>query len=556
MTIAMLETLSVKNVVLIENLEINFSRGLCALTGETGAGKSVLLDSLGLILGSRGGAGLIRNGASQAVICGAFAVSDNHPSRVLIKELGIECAHDENIIIRRIIYSDGKNKCYINDNPVTTTALKDIGDTLVEINGQFATHGIMNSRNHITMLDEFAGIDNSLSALWHKWKSAEKNLQDAVQKAEKMKAEEEYLRCCVEDLEKLAPQEQEEEYLSSLRQRLMQREKLLENLTGSHHFLSIADENLGTGARHIEKISDLAQESLQPVLEYIERAEIEIREALNAIESLSSETEECEHDLQSIDERLYELRSQARKHGCDVSELPALKERLINDLAMMDSSSSHINDLCIQAKQCEEDYLNTAEEISKKRKSAAKELSKQVNAELAPLKLEKALFVVEIREKNKQDWNEKGIDNVEFLVSTNPNSNPAPLGKIASGGEMARFMLAVKVVTAKTGDADCLIFDEVDSGIGGGTADAVGERLAVLAKDKQILVVTHSPQVASRANEQWLVLKSHSQENDMVTTNVIHLKDTQNRREEIARMLSGKEITDEARMAADKLLSL
>ncbi len=541
----MLVSLSIRNVVLIEQLTIEFREGLCALTGETGAGKSILLDSLGLALGNRSESGLIRKGANQAVVSAEFSIPPAHPVFNILEEQGLET--DTTLVLRRVINADGRSRAFINDQPVSIGLLKTIGETLVEIHGQFETQGLLNPATHRCLLDDYARISNKLPDLWNQWQAAKQKQENARREAEKARADEEYLRQAIEDLDDLDPKEDEEGYLTSLRERLMRREQIIENLNSAHVALSDGEGSMNNAVRALGKIG----EDAESITALVDSICVELGEAISAVEALSADLEECEHDLQSIDDRLFALKGQARKHNCTIAELPAIRGELVHRLALIERSDDILADLMHATEAARVNYIKEAERLSNERIKAAGKLDKLVGGELPPLKLDKAKFVSSIERKEEQEWGPEGMDRVRFLVATNPGSEPGPLGKIASGGEMARFMLALKVIMAEVGSAQSLIFDEVDSGIGGSTADAVGERLARLAASRQVLVVTHSPQVAARAAHHWIVLKNGQ---DNVTTNVIHLEESPNRREEIARMLAGSVITDEARAAADKLL--
>jgi DNA repair protein RecN (Recombination protein N) len=542
----MLTSLSIRNVVLIESLVIEFRSGLCALTGETGAGKSILLDALGLALGGRSDSGFVRKGSDKAIVTAEFSLPEGHPAIKLIREQELET--DNTLVLRRVINSDGRSRAFINDQPVSVGLIRSVGGTLAEIHGQFETQGLLNSSSHLPLLDDYAGIEHDLPRLRDNWQSAKSELEKARLDAEKARADEEYLRQALEDLDELSPQTGEEEQLNSLRNRLMRREQIIAGLNEAHSFLSQAESQVASAARSLERTGDEAAS----VNSLTESAAIEIAEAIAGIEALSTDIEESEHDLQSIDDRLFALKAQARKHDCAIDDLPEKREEIGSKLNLIERTDDVIAELERKVEQARSDYLAEAEEVSKERRKAAEKLDKLVGAELPPLKLDKARFVTRIEQKEESEWGPQGLDRVRFLVSTNPGADPGPLDKIASGGEMARFMLALKVIMAETGTAQTLIFDEVDSGIGGSTADAVGERLSRLAASKQILVVTHSPQVAARASHHWIVLKGVDDQQTAVSA--MHLEENPHRREEIARMLAGAEITEEARAAAERLL--
>lgn len=549
----MLSHLTIENIVLIEALTIEFQEGLCTLTGETGAGKSILLDSLGLALGSRAEARLVRKGCEQAQVTAMFDLPPTHPVFVLLQEQDLRCDGGE-LILRRTLKSDGRSKAFINDQPVSVTLLSQVGEKIVEVHGQFDTHGLLDPTTHRTQLDEFADVKaqvDTVKQAWGTWINARKTFTDAQENAEQARAEEEFLRQSLEDLDALSPKEAEEDELTSLRDRLMSREHILEALNTAYHALNSDHNPVNEALRAIDRVADKAGDDVNEILEALERANVEIQEATAQIEHTSSSLSESEYNLQEIDDRLFALKAQARKHQCTIDELPQKREELAQALNLIESGDEALTSLLARANQAKKAYIENAEILSMKRKEAASKLDNNVAAELPPLKMEKASFVTSVNDLEEDEWGPHGINRVEFLVATNPGSAPGPLGKIASGGEMARFMLALKVIMAEVGSAQTLVFDEVDSGIGGATADAVGERLARLGTSHQILVVTHSPQVAARASHHWIVQKDGTTEN--TTTNITHLS-TDHRREEIARMLSGAKITEEARKAADKLL--
>lgn len=547
----MLESLTIQNVVIIEKLHIGFQGGLCTLTGETGAGKSILLDALGLALGSRAESPLVRKGADKAIVTAVFDLSPTHAIYTMLKDNDIAIEGGEGIVLKRSLTPDGRSKAFINDQAVSAGLLKEIGQTLIEIHGQFDTQGLLDPQTHRGLLDDYAGVENALQKPWTHWQNEKAAYQNLKEESEKSRAEEDYLRASLEMLDELSPEGGEEEKLSMLRERLMHREQVMEALNAAYHFLTSEDDPVRKAGGVLDRVSSKLGEDGHEALSALDRASAEIQEALSAIQSLSADLEHEDHDLHSIDDRLYALRAQARKHGCEVDDLPQKREELAQKLNRIEHADDLLADAGRKVEQAREDYIKHARDISAKRKAAAQKLDGLIAKELPPLKLERATFTTHIGEMSENDWGVHGIDRVRFLVSTNPGSEPGPLHKIASGGEMSRFMLALKVVMAEVGIAESLIFDEVDAGIGGSTADAVGERLSRLAKNKQILVVTHSPQVAARADHHWIVQKGGIEN---VTTNVTPLPSRKERCEEIARMLSGASITQEARAAADKLL--
>lgn len=546
----MLTALSIHNVVLIDRLDIEFRPGLCALTGETGAGKSILLDALGLALGGRSDSGLVRKGAEHAQVSAEFHIAKNHPCYLILHNANIEGDANGELVLRRSISADGRSRAFINDQPVSVALLREIGDTLVEIHGQFETQGLLNPASHGRILDVYADAQGACAAPWEIWKAARAELQRLQESAGQSRAEEEYLRQAVEDLDSLEPKPGEEKGLGELRERLMHRERVLEGLNAAYHVLRTEDDPVQAALSALHKIAGRMGSSADEALAALGRAAAEMEAAISEIQSLSADLQESEHDLESIDDRLHALRAQARKHGCAVDDLAEKREELAAKLNHIEHEDEFLARQIQATDKARKDYIAQAEKLCAQRQRAAKKLDELVKKELTPLKLEKARFFTQLEALEESEWGPGGMDRVRFLAATNPGTDPGPLNKIASGGEMARFMLALKVVMAETGGAGTLIFDEVDAGVGGGTADAVGERLARLAEAKQILVVTHSPQVAARAGNHYIVRKAGAKD---LRTDVIHLQDT-HRREEIARMLAGATITDEARAAADRLL--
>lgn len=552
----MLASLTIRNVVLIEHLDIQFREGFCALTGETGAGKSILLDSLGLALGGRSDAGLVRKGTDQASVIATFQLPPDHGIHAWLKDHDLES--DNTLILRRVLGADGRSRAFINDQPVSITLLREAGNMLIEVHSQFETHGLLDARTHRALLDDYAGLTPDVRALsrsWDAWKTLEEKLITARLDAEKARSDEEYLRHAVSELESLDPQPGEEESLLIQREALKHREQVLQALDESWQAISGdsgAELAASRAARALERVADRVDADLTPVIDALDRAGQELQDAVSRLQSITASVEGGAQSMETLEDRLYALRGIARKHHCQADELPGLLETLRDRLNLITRSDDVLSALQTQSAAARKDYLAAAEKISVARAAAATRLDKAVSQELPPLKLEKARFVTQsIRNADEMAWGADGIDQVRFLVATNPGAEPGPLGKIASGGEMARFMLAIKVVMTALGHATSLVFDEVDSGIGGSTADAVGERLARLARTKQILVVTHSPQVAARAAHHWIVMKGGV---DDVRTNVVPLPEISQRQEEIARMLSGASITTEARAAAQKLL--
>lgn len=551
----MLTALSIRNIVLIEGLDLSFSTGLSVLTGETGAGKSILLDSLGLALGARAEPPLLRPGADRGSVTATFEVPASHSAVALLEEHGLMA--DRTVILRRVIGVDGRTRAFVNDESVSINLLHRIGESLVEIQGQFDERGLMNPTNHRDILDDFgqhANVRAETRAAYEAWRDAIADRARSAEEAATARRDEEYLRNSLEELETLAPATGEEKQLAERRALLQNAEALLNALNAGYAEIDGddgAESKLRAAQNHIDRIADKAGSLLDPSRGAIERAVAEAQEAMAALRHAADAIELDGQDLETIEERLFTLRSIARKHGLDVDDLPLLRERIAERLKLVDDQSDALARLEKREQDSRRRFLTVARKLSDTRRASAQRLDTAVNAEFPPLKLEKASFVTALEELPDGAWGPEGVDRVSFLVTTNPGAPPGPLSRIASGGELSRFMLAIKVALAEVNATPTLVFDEVDSGIGGATADAVGVRLARLAERVQILVVTHSPQVAARGNVHLRVEKREA--GNLAVTGVDRL-DENARREEVARMLSGRDITDEARAAAGRLL--
>ncbi len=552
----MLKTLSVRDVVLIDKLNLDFSDGLSVFSGETGAGKSILLDSLGLLLGNRAETGLIRTGAEKLSVSGVFEIKDkNNPFFALCKENELDV--DDEIIIKRTLSRDGKGKIFLNDQPITARLLKELGACLVEIHGQFDNQGLLNPATHLTVLDLYGGYVKNLeqtAATYQKYKTLQKQLMAAEQAYADAAKEEDNLRHWADELEKAKIKPGEEDELNRKRTELMHAEKLIENLNLAYNSLQGRDiSNLIRKAQSaLEKVNHLTENRFADIGEALDTALIQLDEAVSRIEEASSEINLNANEADAVEERLFALKALARKHACTIDSLPEVLKDFKNRLTALDKGGENIADLRRAVAAARREYMTQAEELSKLRTRTAATLDKAVMKELPPLKMERAVFATEITQLPENEWSGKGFDKVNFTVSTNPNSPRGALNKIASGGELSRFMLALKVNLSQKSSVETLIFDEVDAGIGGATAQAVGERLARLAGKVQVLVVTHSPQVASFSRRHFMVSKTTV---DNVTTTKVHQLSAAEKKEEIARMLSGENITDEARAAADVLIN-
>ncbi len=552
----MLARLSIRDIVLIDRLDLAIEPGLLVLTGETGAGKSILLDAFALALGGRGDGGLVRQGEAQGQVTAVFDLPAGHAARRAASDAEIDTEGD--LILRRVQMADGRTRAFINDQPVSVQILRAVGQSLVEIHGQHDDRALSDPATHRALLDAFGqlqGEAQQVSRLHGAWRAAEKALAAQRARIEKARADGDYLRHASEELTKLAPEAGEEERLAVRRQTMMQAEKavgelndILEMLSGSGSpvpDLASAHRRLVRRAEQAPELADAAARALDTALNALEESREALERALRAAEFDPRE-------LERIEERLFALRAASRKHGVPVEGLAALAARYAADLAALDAGEGALKALEAEAAAAGRAFLAAARTLSARRRTAAGALDTAVNAELPPLKLERASFITEIATDEKEPGGE-GIDRVEFWVRTNPGTRPGPMMKVASGGELSRFMLALKVVLADKGSAPTLVFDEIDTGVGGAVADAIGQRLARLASRVQVLSVTHAPQVAARAGRHYLIAKEDAAEGGRVVTRVAALEMT-SRREEIARMLSGAVVSDEARAAADRLL--
>ena len=550
----MLISLSVRDLLLIDRLDLELRTGLCALTGETGAGKSILLDALGLCLGARAEASAVRPGAERAQTTAEFDVPKRHPARAMLAEQGIDA--DGTVILRRIIGRDGRSRALVNEQPVSAGFLRDLGDTLVEIQGQSDHRGLLDPATHLEFLDGFAGLSADAAAIGQAWQAAQETraaFEEAQRIAASARADEDLVRHALAELDGLAPEAGEEGALSDERAVLRASEKLGGALQSALDMLSGSDApaaRLAGAERTLSRVAGDAAGKLDAALAALERAATEASEAETAVANATQALAADPMRLERVEERLFALRAAARKHRVPADELARVRADLAAKLAAIDGGDEHLAALRKAADAATADYQRAATALSAARAKAAKQFDKAVNAELGPLRLGKAVFQTAL--ERLHDGGRSGLDRVWFEVCTNPGHPFGALHKIASGGELGRFLLAIRVVLSKGKDAPVLIFDEVDRGIGGATADAVGERLARLGAKGQVLVITHSPQVAARAGAHWRIEKSERGGTTLVQVTAL---DGQGRREEVARMLSGASVTDEARAAADQLLA-
>ena len=552
----MLQSLSIHNVVLIDKLALSFDKGLSVFTGETGAGKSILLDALSLALGGRADAGLVRHGQENLSVTAEFTIEQTHPAYQLLQSNELDA--DTTLIIRRTLTKDGKSKAFINDIPVSVGLLKQFGDTLVEIHGQFATHNLLNLATHLDVLDKYGKLEKEVAecqTLYSDWKKAQKAVEEALMILEKAKAEEDFLTHAVKELQAFNPIVGEEAELSERRISLMNAEKITESLNTAYQILAVGNgssiqSQLSTALRELEKASRFIPNKFDGIIADLDAVAEGLSIASDELENIASSFEDPALELERVDERFFALKDLARKYHVECDELPATLTDFEQKLSLIDKGEDELYALKQKAENTRLVFIQKANELSQKRHLAAEKLDKAVCDELPALKLEKAKFITQIEDLNEDAYTPKGMNQVTFCISTNANVPPAALNKVASGGELARFMLALKVNLAGLEDIPTLIFDEVDSGIGGATASAVGERLARLGKERQVLVVTHSPQVAAFGKSHLKVSKS-TNENAVLTT-VTALQEDE-RLEEIARMLSGAQITEAARIAARTL---
>jgi len=565
----MLSALAIRDVVLIDRLELSFESGLCVLTGETGAGKSILLDALGLALGARGDATLVRRShddqRNTATVTAEFDLDE--PDRDTIRDLLV--GNDlqppdpgEPLVLRRVLGDDGRSRAFVNDQPIGIALLREIGSALVEIEGQFASRGLLDPATHRDALDAFAGLGGDrtrVASAYTEYHAAEDALNSAQSELERIRTEEEWLRHAVGELDALEIRPGEELELATDRTLLMNAEKLagsvteaLDELNGSGG----ADARLAVAHRGLSQVADKAAGRLDETIGALDRALAEVADAAALLQRASADLEADPDRLERIDDRLHTLRAIARKHQTDVDGLLEVHRRLSHRLETLDQATGNIQSLSDALGRARKAYLSSAKKLTAARAKAAKILDQAVSHELVPLKLGKARFRTDVEELDEGQWTARGMDRVEFAISTNPGQLPGPIARIASGGEMARFMLALKVVLSESSRVPTVVFDEVDSGIGGATAAAVGERLRQLGERMQVLVVTHSPQVAALGVAHWRVMKAEGRDGDGVHTfTQVDQLSAPDRREEIARMLSGARITEEARAAADSLLA-
>ncbi|MDQ0471624.1 DNA repair protein RecN [Labrys wisconsinensis] len=554
----MLVQLAIRDIVLIDRLDLAFATGLTVLTGETGAGKSILLDAFSLALGGRGDGGLVRHGQPQGQVTAVFDLAAGHAARAVLRANDI--ADDGDLILRRVQMADGRTRAFVNDQPVSVQVLRATGAALVEIHGQHDDRALTDAASHRALLDAFGGLEGlaaDVAGRHGAWRRATQTLAQHRARMEKARAEGDWLRHAVEELSKLAVRPGEELVLAERRTGMMQAEKIAVDLKEAHEGVAGSASptpGLASVIRRLERRGAQVPRLVEPAIAALDQALNALEEARIALETALGEANFDPAELERVEERLFALRAAARKFDVAVDGLPVLAQRYAGELAALDEGEGHLSALETAERAARQSYEAAAQELSARRHAAAQALDAAVNAELPPLKLDRARFTTQLQ-SDKAFAAPEGFDRAEFWVQTNPGTRPGPMMKVASGGELSRFMLALKVALADRGSAPTLVFDEIDSGVGGAVADAIGLRLARLAERVQVVNVTHAPQVAARAASHFLISKEAQAagEAERVATRVVAL-DAPRRREEIARMLAGAHVTDEARAAADRLL--
>ncbi len=550
----MLTRLSIRDIVLIDRLDIDFASGLSVLTGETGAGKSILLDAFALALGARGDAGLVRAGAEQGQVTAAFDIASDHPARALLSDNDIPL--EDELILRRVQLADGRTRAFVNDQPVGVQVLKNLGGVLVEIHGQHDERALVDPAAHRRLLDAFGGLEqqaDEIGRLWQARRTAEMAVAEHQREVERAQREAEFLRHAVDELRKLSPEAGEETALAERRTSMMQGEKVATDLRDALDAVAGSASpvpTLAAAVRRLERRQGQAPELIAPAVQAFDAALNALEEARTHLQRALASADHDPAELERIEERLFALRAASRKYNVPIDGLAALSARFAADIELIDAGAQRLAELAEAAREAGARFDAAAAALAQARRRSATRLDKAVNAELAPLRLERAKFSTNIE---NAEPGPTGMDRVEFWVQTNPGTRPGPLMKVASGGELARFLLALKVVLADRGSAPTLVFDEVDTGVGGAVADAIGLRLARLGREVQVLAVTHAPQVAARAQHHYLISKDALDKGKRVATRVTELA-ADRRREEIARMLAGAEITAEARAAAERLM--
>jgi DNA repair protein RecN (Recombination protein N) len=552
----MLTRIGIRDIVLIDRLDVDLAKGLSVLTGETGAGKSILLDALTLALGARGDAGLVRQGAEQGQVTAVFDVPRRHPACAILEANDIPI--EDELILRRVQLADGRTRALVNDQPASVQVLKSLGAALVEIHGQHDERALVDPATHRRLVDAYGGLEEravTVSALWRALSEARAACEAQRARVEAAAREADWLRHACDELGKLRPAPGEEQALADRRTAMMQAEKAVADLQEAHDAVAGSASpapQLAAAVRRLERRQGQAPELVGPAVRALDAALAAIDEARGHLEAALAAADHDPRELERIEERLFALRAAGRKYNVAPDGLAALAERYAGDLAALDAGASTIEKLDAAAREAEARYREAAGTLSAARKKAAAKLDAAVNKELGPLRLERARFTTDMF-ADEEAGGPDGYDRIAFWVQTNPGTRPGPLMKVASGGELSRFLLALKVVLADRGSAPTLVFDEIDTGVGGAVADAIGARLARLAERVQVVAVTHAPQVAARAGRHFLISKDARDRGRRVATRVTEVA-AEIRREEIARMLAGAEITEEARAAAERLI--
>ena len=556
----MLSAISIRDIVLIDRLDLAIEPGLTALTGETGAGKSIVLDALGLALGARGDGSLVREGAGQGSVAASFELDPCHPIFAILDENGLEI--ETSLIVRRIQSKDGRTRAFINDQPVSAALLRKVTAAMVEIHGQHDDRALIEPATHLRLLDAFCGnmdLAAEVARRWNRWVGLKSELAEFEAEIARARQDEEYLRHCLDELNVLAPETGEEDRLHGERQMMMHAEKYASEIQEAAASLEANGSQrarISAALRKLERAGSELQPLMAPVVEALDRVLVALDEAQGVVAATQREFEFDPQVLSDTEERLFALRGCARKHNVQVDNLPALMAQFEAQLNDVVSGQERLSELSRQCNEAGDAYFACAREMSSLRQTGAVMLGKKVEAELPPLKLEKASFLVEVETLPDERAGPSGLDRVEFMIATNPGSSPGPLAKIASGGELSRFILALKVVLAGVEGAPTLVFDEIDAAVGGATADAIGLRLDHLSKKMQVITITHSPQVAARAGAHLKIFKSieMTDQGERAVTRIDTLEQNE-RLEEIARMLSGAQVTEEARAAARQLIN-
>ncbi len=551
----MLTALGIRDFVLIHKLDFEFSTGLSTFTGETGAGKSIILDALGLTLGGVADKRFVRTGSSKAIITAQFEFSIDHPVWKILDERGFDFDRKESLLLKRLVKREGAARAFINDQAASASLLTEIGELLVEIHGQHAATKLMRQSSHRTLLDKFSkceSIAGTCHATWMAYDKARKDRESLERQIEEAKSAKLWLEESVKEFEKIDPKPNEVEELSKRRSVLAQSDKLLNGISQALNVLQSreVENNIGKASKIVNEVAPLWEEGTRSALEAVERAEIEVREAIASLQQLGASIEQDSPALEVIEDRLHVLRTLARKHQISPDLLSTQAETMRGQLALAEANDEHLDSVKLVEVETQTAWKNSAKDLSDERKKGAKKLETAIESELRPLKLERVR--VRVRFDLLEDPGPNGFEQVEFEVETNPNTGFGSLRKIASGGELARFSLALKCALAEKDDVGVMVFDEADQGVGGAVASAVGMRLKRLAESRQVLAITHSPQVAAAGASQWKVSKSATKSKDRGVS-VMNIEGME-RQEEIARMLSGVEVTDEARAAANRLL--